>query len=422
MGSLARDRDFRLFWAGHTVSAVGTHVTAVALPLTAALTLDAGAAGVSAVATAGYLPSVALPLLAGHWLEHRRRRPVMITADVLRAAALGAVPVAWGFGAMSLGLLVAVALVVGAASVVFDIASFAYVPDLVEDAELAAANRALQGSSTAAQVGGPGIAGLLVQLLGPAVAVLADALSYVASALGIAGARRAEPGPAAQDARPGIGEGVRQIRVSPFLRSLTAHAALYNASAQILVVNLVVLAVKERGLSAGGYGLALSAGGAGAFLGAMLGLRVAARLGYGRAFAVSLVLSTGVPLALPLLPGRGLSYGVLLAACQLLSGIGLGSANVLSVTIRQLLIPRTALARSNGAYRTFTFGVLPLGAALGGVLGGALGTTGAMAVGSAGIALSALPMFTREIRTLRDPHTQRAAASGGTAVGVSGPR
>lgn len=254
MGSLARDRDFRLFWAGHTVSAVGTHVTAVALPLTAALTLDAGAAGVSAVATAGYLPSVALPLLAGHWLEHRRRRPVMIAADVLRAAALGAVPVAWGFGAMSLGL------------------------------------------------------------------------------------------------------------------------------------------------------------------------RVAARLGYGRAFAVSLALSTGVPLALPLLPGRGLSYGVLLAACQLLSGIGLGSANVLSVTIRQLLIPRTALARSNGAYRTFTFGVLPLGAALGGVLGGALGTTRAMAVGSAGIALSALPMFTREIRTLRDPHTQRAAASGGTAVGVSGPR
>ena len=160
-------------------------------------------------------------------------------------------------------------------------------------------------------------------------------------------------------------EGVRQIKVSPFLRSLTAHAALYNASAQILVVNLVILAVKERGLSAGGYGLALSAGGAGAFVGAMLGLRLADRLGYGRAFGASLVLSTGLPLLLALLPGRGLQFGVLLEPCSSAPGIGLGSANVLSVTIRQLLIPRSTLARSNGAYRTFTFGVLPIGAALG---------------------------------------------------------
>ncbi|WP_328626034.1 MFS transporter [Streptomyces sp. NBC_00353] len=342
--ALLHDADFRRFWAGHTVSAVGAHVTAVALPLAAALTLDAGAAGVSAIATATYLPSVALPLFAGHWLESRRRRGIMIAADLLRAVALAAVPVAALLGGLSLPLLIAVALTVGAASVVFDIAGFAYVPSLVGENDLPAANRALQGSSTAAQVSGPGIAGLLVQSLGPAVAVLADAVSYVASALGVTGARRPEPPPVRNPDRPGMAEGLRQIWVSPFLRSLTAHAALYNAGAQILVVNLVVLAVKERGLSAGGYGLALSAAGAGAFLGAMLGLRLAARLGYGRAFAASLVLSTGTPLLLPLLPGRSLSYGVLLGLCQALAGIGLGSANVLSVTVRQVLVPKTSLA------------------------------------------------------------------------------
>ena len=85
------DGDFRRFWAGHTVSAVGTQVTAVALPLTAALTLDAGAAGVSAIATASYLPSAALPLLAGHSLERRRKRGVMIATDVIRAAAVAVV-------------------------------------------------------------------------------------------------------------------------------------------------------------------------------------------------------------------------------------------------------------------------------------------------------------------------------------------
>jgi len=399
------DGDFKRFWAGHTVSAVGTQVTAVALPLTAALTLDAGAAGVSAIATATYLPSAALPLLAGHWLERRRKRGVMIATDVFRAAVLAVVPIAWATDQLSLPLLVVVAFLVGAASVVFDIASFAYLPDFVPEENLPAANRALQGSSTAAQVGGPGLSGLLVQLLGPAIALLVDAISYVASAFGIGSARRAERVPQATDERAGLWEGVRQIKVSPFLRSLTAHAALYNAAAQILVVNLVVLAVKERGLSAGGYGIALSAGGAGAFVGAMLGLRLARRLGYGRAFGASLVLSTGLPLLLAFLPGRGLEYGVLLGAVEFLAGIGLGSANVLSVTIRQLLIPRAALARSNGAYRTFTFGVLPIGAAIGGVLGSTLGTTTAVAIGTIGMALSAVPMFTREVRTLDTPVT-----------------
>ena len=135
----------------------------------------------------------------------------------------------------------------------------------------------------------------------------------------------------------------------------------------------------------------------------MLGLRLARRLGYGQAFGTSLVLSTGLPLLLAFLPGRGLQYGVLLGSVQFLAGIGLGSANVLSVTIRQLLIPRTALARSNGAYRTFTFGVLPIGAAIGGVLGSTFGTTTAVAVGTIGIALSSLPMFVREVRTLETP-------------------
>lgn len=397
------NRDFKRFWAGQTVSAVGTHVTAVALPLTAALTLDAGAAGVSAIATASYLPSAALPLLTGHWLERRRKRGVMVATDVFRAAVLAVIPIAWGFGQLSLPLLVAVAFLVGAASVVFDIASFAYLPGFVPEQELPAANRALQGSSTAAQVGGPGLSGLLVQLLGPAVALLVDAISYLASAFGVGSASRPEPAPQAAGERAGVWEGVRQIKVSPFLRSLTAHAALYNAAAQILVVNLVVLAVKERGLSAGGYGVALSAGGAGAFVGAMLGLRLARRLGYGRAFGTSLVLSTGLPLLLAFLPGRGLEYGVLLGAVQFLAGIGLGSANVLSVTIRQLLIPRTTLARSNGAYRTFTFGVLPIGAAAGGVLGSTFGSTTAVAVGTIAMAISAVPMFAREVRTLDTP-------------------
>src|SRR5690349_16126021 len=106
MGVTKRNRDFRNFWIGHTVSAVGTHVTAVALPLLATLVLDAGPTGVAAIATAAYLPNVLLPLLAGHWLERRRRRPVMIGADLLRAAALFAVPTTYAMGILTVPLLV----------------------------------------------------------------------------------------------------------------------------------------------------------------------------------------------------------------------------------------------------------------------------------------------------------------------------
>lgn len=402
-GLLARNRDFRRYWAGHTVSVVGTQVTAVALPLVASLTLNAGAAGVAAVATAGFLPNLLLPLLVGHWLEHRRRRRILVVADLARAAALAAVPIAHVAGALSLPLLVAVALTVGAASVVFEIGSFAYVPSLVAEADLAAANRATQGSSTAAQVGGPGLAGGLAQLLGPAPALALDAVSYLASAAGVAGARRPEPVPNRQDERTGIFAGLRAIAVNPWLRALTAHAAIYNGAAQIMVVNLVVYAVTDRRLGPGLFGLALSAAGAGAFLGTLASLRLATRFGYGRAFAGALTLSTGTPLLIAVLPGTGSTLAGTLALVQLVSGFGLGVANVLSVTLRQIVMPRGSLARSNGGYRLLTFGVLPLGSALGGVLGQTLGSRVGVAVGTAGLALSAVPMFTRRIRSLRRP-------------------
>ena len=413
MGVTRENRDFRLFWAGHTVSALGTHVTAVALPLVATVVLAAGAGGVAAVATASYLPNVLLPLLAGHWLDRRRRRRVMVAADVLRALTLLLVPAAHLGGFLTVPLLAAVAFTVGALSVVFDIGGFAYVPTLVEEKDLAAANRAVQGSTTATQVAGPGIAGLLVQIAGPAVAVLLDALSYLGSALGVAAARRPEPAPPVTDAPAGVLTGLRVVASHPLLRVLTAHATLYNGASQILTVNLVVHLVSERGLSAGLFGLALSASGAGAFAGTMAALRLAERFGYGHAFAAALALSTGVPLLIAALPGSGTALAAALAAVQFVSGIGLGAANVLSVTLRQVIAPRGSLARTNGGYRTLIFGVLPLGSALGGVLGQSLGSRAGVAIGAAGLAVSALPMLSRPMRQLRSPQAAAPALGEG---------
>ena len=257
----------------------------------------------------------------------------------------------------------------------------------------------MQGSSTFAQVGGPGLAGILVQALGAPLALAADAASYLAGALGVSASRRPEPALGDQH-RGRLRDGLSLILTDPHLRPLTAHATLYNAAAQVFVVNLVVWTVRENHVSPGWYGAALAAGGAGAFVGTMLALRLADRVGYGRAFLVSLSLSCGVPLLTAGLPWTGGSLGCGLAALQLLAGVGLGSANVLSITLRQTVIPHGQLARTNGAYRSLNFGSIPLGSALAGVLGETFGSRAGLALGTAGLALSALPMLASAVRRL----------------------
>jgi MFS family permease len=398
-GLLRGNPDFRWYWSGQTLSLVGSQVTATALPLVAALTLDAGPGGVSAVATAAFLPNLALPLLVGHWLEGRGKRRLMVAADLVRAATLALVPVAFVTGTLSLPLLAGVAFVVGVATVLFDIGGFAYVPSLVPRERLSGANRAMQGSVTFAQVGGPGLAGLLVQALGAPLALVADAASYLLGALGVSAARRPEPAVDEQH-RGRIRDGLALVLGHRVLRPLSLHATIYNGAAQVFVVNLVVWAVQENDVPPGVYGAALAAGGAGAFFGTLLALRLADRLGLGRAFLVSLSLSCGIPLLTALLPWTGGQLGYALAALQVLAGAGLGSANVLSITLRQSAIPIHQLARTNGAYRSLNYGIIPVGAALAGVLGEAFGTRAGVAVGTVGMALSALPMLAPAVRRL----------------------
>lgn len=408
---LARHRDFRWFWAGETVSVFGTQVTAFALPLVAALTLHAGAGAVGAVATASFLPNVIAPLLAGHLLESRRRRPAMIGADIVRGVVLLFVPLAYAFGFLSIDLLCAVAFVVGAASAYFDVASFAYIPTLVKETDLPGANQAMQGSLTVAQVAGPGLAGIIVQITGPPLAVIVNAVSYLASVAGVATGGRGELRPVPEDTGgSGIFAGVRSLLSNPYLRSLTAHAAMYNVAYQIVTVNLVVWVVKERHAAVGVYGVALAAAGAGAFLGAMGVLRVSRRVGYGRAYLYALVLFTGLPLALAALPLRGDALGYAIAAVEVVAGIGVGAANVLSTTLRQAVVGPGALARSMGSYRVIIFGVIPFGSAIGGVLGETLGSRTGVAIGTVCFAISATPMVFGRVRRLGLPEEARPAA------------
>ena len=401
--------DFSRYWAAQSVSLFGTEISAVALPLMAAVLLKAGVGGVSLVTTASFLPSLLWSVPVGHWLHHRQIGRVIFISDLARAALLAAVPIAYLAGFLSIGLLAVDAFLVGSFGVAFAIATFAYIPELVEEDDLGRANQAMQGSATVAQVGGPGLGGILVGALGAPLAIAADAASYLVGALGVPPGRRAAP---TVEARPPghFLDGVRRLLGNVYLRALTVHASIYNAGFQVLLVNLLIWAVDDRGVSPGLYGLVLSAQGVGALIGTMWALRSAERRGYGGAFALALTLSCGAPLLMATLPFSGLALAAPLAAIQFVAGIGLGAANVLSTTLRQTVIPAEELAPTIGAYRFLMFGSIPIGSALGGVLGAALGGRAGVAIGTATLAVSALPMFARPIRSLRSPRDARAPA------------
>lgn len=402
------NRSFAWYWSGQSVSSFGSQVTVMALPLVTAVSLHGTPAQVGWVATATMLPYLLFSLLAGHLLEDRDARKVMLPANLVQATAIAVIPVAWAAGCLSVPLLVVLAFLAGCAALCFGVVGFSYLPSLVKENDLAAANRALQGSRTVAEVAGPGIGGILVGTLGAPLALTVDAASYLASALGIARSKplatpntgqvsRAKP-------RPAISDGLRILFTNTYLRSLTAHAALYNLAEQIFTLNLVLWAVQGQGLSPSQYGLAMGVAGIGGLIGTATALKLERALGLGKAFAASLLLSCGIPLLAVAGDLHGTALTAVLAGIMLLSGLGLGNANVYSLTMRQTAIPQDQLTRSAGAYTQVMYGAIPMGSALAGALGQHCGTRTAAFIGAIGMLCSILPMLSRKVLQLRYVH------------------
>jgi MFS family permease len=289
MGGLWGHRDFRKLWAGETVSLFGSEVTELALPLVAVLVLEADAGQMGLLAAARFAPFLLITLPAGVWVDRRRRRPVLIGSNLGRALLVGLVPLLSGLGLLRMGHLYAISFAVGTLTVMFDVAYQSYLPSLVDREQLVEGNSKLQASASAARVGGPGLGGLLVQLVGAPRALLLDAASYVISAASLLAIRNQEPDPPAdRDGEPRaglrreIGEGLAVTYRNPVLRSMAGLAATYNLFEGAVLALLVLYATRELGLSAGLIGLVVSAGSLGALAGTALTGRLERRLGVGR--------------------------------------------------------------------------------------------------------------------------------------------
>src|SRR5450631_693476 len=229
LGGLSRDGDFLKLWGGQAISKIGSTITSVGIPLTAASVLEASPLQMGLLAGASGAGVVVFGLFAGVWADRLRRRPIMIAADLVRAALLSTIPLAAALHRLNMAHLYAVATLAGILTVLFDVSYQAYVPTLVNRAELVAANSKLALTEPIADVTGPGLTGLLVKLITAPTAILLDALSYLCSAVSVWVIRKPEPPPEASLAPHigrEIGEGLSASWRNPLLRALLQRAAI----------------------------------------------------------------------------------------------------------------------------------------------------------------------------------------------------
>ncbi|MFJ5985362.1 MFS transporter [Lentzea sp. NPDC092896] len=395
--------DFRRFWTGDVVSQFGSRITEFVLPLLVVTTLDGSGTQVGLLQGLYLCPFFLLPLLAGVWLERRAKRPVMIATDLVRFVLVMAVPVLALFGGLTLPLLYVIAVLGGTMTVVYDIAATSYLPVLVEGEELASANSKVMAGQAASATGGPGLAGWLSGLFGPAATLVFDGLSYLASANALLLIRHREQVPSRprRDLRHELVEGLRAVLHNPPVRALAVHAGIYNAATAMTTVAFLIYFVRDLGHSSAAYGLIMVFGGLGGISGALGAPALIKRLGYGRSMLVVLVFSTWSYFLLPL-AGGGQADVVLGGLAYFLGSAGAAGGTVVAVTVRQKTTPTELLARMNASYRLFAFGMLSLGSVAAGFLVDGIGARTTLFVTPILLLISAIPAASRPVRTIRE--------------------
>lgn len=391
-----------LLWSAQTVSQLGTQVSLLALPLVAIVVLDASAFEVALLGTFDFLPFLLFALPAGVWVDRVLRRPILIAADLGRGAALLSVPVAHVLGALTIWQLYAVGFVTGALTVFFDVAYQSYLPSLVGRAQLVEGNSKLEVSRSGAQIGGPGLAGLLIGAVTAPYAVLADALSFFGSALFVLGIRRREP--PSPPAEPGTAiraelvEGLRYIFRDRRWRAIAYYVAASNFFYSVIFSIFLVYAVRRLGLSAETIGLVLAIGNVGWLLGAFAASPVSRRFGIGRTLVLSGILSGPPSLLVPLAP---VSFPIpFLIASQLVTALGVVLYNVTAISLMQALTPDRLLGRMNASRRFVVWGTIPLGNLAGGVLATTIGVRETILVGAIAASLCFLFLLSSPLRSI----------------------
>lgn len=402
-GGLWHHLDFRRLWIGETVSQFGTQITFLALPLVAILVLHASTFEVgllTALDTVGFLV-VGLP--AGAWVDRMRFRSVLIVNDILRAAALGSIPLAQVLGVLTIGQLYVVAVVAGVCTVFFDVAYQSYLPELIDRSTLVEGNSKLQASESVSQIAGPGIGGALVQALTAPYAIFVDALSFLWSAAWVGAIQARPPKPERKPDRHlgrEIKDGVAFVVKNPMLRAIAMCTGSSNLCSSMAGAVFFVLLAGQLGVSAGIIGLIMATSAIGGLVGSFIANRIAQRLGQGPTIWVSILVGAPLGFVVPFVHKDWTL--VLLAVAQIFWWGTVVVYNITQVSFRQGLCPPHLLGRMNATMRFLVWGTMPLGGLLGGVLGEKVGVRETLLIAAIGGALTWLPVFFSPLRWQRD--------------------
>ena len=426
--TLWRHSNFLRLWTSETISQFGSQFTALALPLTAIIYLQADPTALGVLAFAGSVPWLLFGLIVGVWVDRHRKQRIMVTSNILRGSLLALIPVAAIFGLMTrLGLpfLYLLSFFIGFLQVFFDVSYQSYLPALVKREQLVEGNSKLEGSRSTAQVVGPTIAGIVIKILTAPIAIIFDACSFFASALTIGRIEHDEE-IKGQVQRPSIrsdvSEGLSVVLKDQRLRSIAGSTGTSNffssAMGAILLLYFAYpspagLGVPESlvGLVAG---IIFSVGSIGALVGVVLASPLAKRVGLGPVIVGSALISglgvfpfyfAGPATVSPILTieGLGINSSVLFMMLgQFITLIGVVVYNINQVSLRQAIVPIRLQGRMNASMRFIVWGTIPLGGLAGGLLGAFLGLRTAIGISAVGGSAAFLWVLFSPVRSLRN--------------------
>jgi MFS family permease len=413
--SLWRHPDFLKLWAGQTVSELGSVVTRTAVPLVALLVLGAGPLQMALIVVAGSLGILLVGFFAGAWVDRLRRRPLLIWTDAIRAVLLFSIPAAYAAGALRMEQLYLVTFVEGCLGSLFDSAYPAYVPSLIGVDRVVEGNSKLATSSSIAEIGGPGLAGALVQFFSAPFAILVDAVSFAVSAISLLLIRSPEPArPTRTEApqmRREIVEGLQLVRHHRVLFAIVARSVVAHVAGAFYGVLYTIYLIDDLHLDPFVLGIVVSAGGVGSLVGSFYAARAIRTFGIGPALIWSAVGATALGVLTPLAQGPILLATLMVLIPQLF-GDGLQTIEeVAEISLIQGISPDGILGRVNATFDVFSHGIAyPIGALVAAGVAGVIGVRGGIAIGWAGTALSILFLVFSPLPRIRTASDEAAVA------------
>lgn len=413
MNSLTRNRDFLKLWIGQGVSELGSRITREGIPYTALLVLGVQPPQMGVLSAVGAASVLIFGSSAGVWVDRLNRRSILIAADLGRALLLSTIPLAAAWHVLSMTQLFVITALTGILTVFFDVAWQSYLPSIVERYQIFEGNTKLMVTATAAEIAGPGITGVLVQVITAPLAILFDAASFLFSAMMIMsiGRREAAHPPATTEQqiwRESIA-GFHFIAADPILRALALRSAGSYFFGGFYMPLYIIYSIDTLHLTPALLGIIIATGGVGGILGSAAASRITRRLGLGRSFLIMAVIQGLATALMPLAHGTPVQAMFYMMGAQLFGDSAATVYIINETSLRQTVVPHELLGRVNAAIQLASRGVLPLGALAGGFLAGAYGIRPVLSLATAGVIASILVLTGSRIRSVQQDDITRVA-------------